>query len=298
MVYVPAYNPWAVYGAPLTPYPGFSLIGALGSFFGASPVRFGLGIAMAAFERTPFGWMGWGLSWLAHSIFFNHSPYLTRSTTVADWGFPHGGQRAFGNRGLPIYGGNHRPMPMNRGGNAYQTARSGAYERPANGYSGTARNDGYARGYGSTHPEVPGQQMAYNRAPQQLARPQTYATRPQAYAGGEGYSYVNRPAQNYASRPSAPYASPYSTYRSPSYQEPNFNSSRAYQGREGYNDFARNERSGGSHLFGGSHESGFDSGRAPKSFHGESFHAPKSSGSFGHEKAPKESHSGGHGHHH
>src|ERR1039457_6943683 len=41
LVYVPAYNPWAVYGDPVSPYPGFSLLGALGSFFGSSPVSFG-----------------------------------------------------------------------------------------------------------------------------------------------------------------------------------------------------------------------------------------------------------------
>jgi hypothetical protein len=53
VVYVPAYNPWGVYGQPISPYPGFSLLGAMGSFvgalwgggFGASPVSFGLGIA-------------------------------------------------------------------------------------------------------------------------------------------------------------------------------------------------------------------------------------------------------------
>ncbi len=36
VVYVPAYNPWAVYGQPVSPYPGFSLLGAIGSFVGAA----------------------------------------------------------------------------------------------------------------------------------------------------------------------------------------------------------------------------------------------------------------------
>ncbi len=59
VVYVPAYNPWAVYGQPVSPYPGFSLLGALGSFFnssfGSSAVQFGLGMVMSAFNHTPFG---------------------------------------------------------------------------------------------------------------------------------------------------------------------------------------------------------------------------------------------------
>ena len=99
VVYVPAYNPWAVYGQPISPYPGFSLLGAIGSFvgaavgvglgggFGASPVSFGLGILMTAFNRTPFGFIGWGLSWLASAVLFHQSNYFTHSTTVADWGF-------------------------------------------------------------------------------------------------------------------------------------------------------------------------------------------------------------------
>ena len=102
VVYVPAYNPWVVYGQPISPYPGFSLLGAIGSFvgaalgglgrFGASPVSFGLGILMTAFNRTPFGFIGWGLSWLAQAVLFHQSNYFSHSTTVADWGFAHGGR--------------------------------------------------------------------------------------------------------------------------------------------------------------------------------------------------------------
>ncbi len=54
-VYVPTYNPWGVYGQPISPYPGFSLLGALGDFFGSSPIQYGLSFAMGAFEHTPFG---------------------------------------------------------------------------------------------------------------------------------------------------------------------------------------------------------------------------------------------------
>jgi hypothetical protein len=58
---------------------------------------------------------------------------------------------------------------------------------------------------------------------------------------------------------------------------------------------AKNDRSGGFHLFGGGNNSskGFGGERAPKN----SYKAPKSFGG-GHEKAPKMSHSGGGGGHH
>ncbi len=319
VVYVPAYDPWDVYGAPIAPYPGYSVLGALGSFFGGALANFGPGVAMAAFDRFPFGWLGWGLSWLSHAIFFNHSPYFTHSTTVADWGFPHGGQRVFGARGFGS--GYHGPQPYYRAGNTYPAARGAAEMR--GDYRGDSRRESssaggdYGRGYGLTHPEVPGQQ-AYNRMPE--------PARTQAYAGGQNGA---RSPYGYAGRPATGYANSYPGYRAPSYQAPSYrepafrqptygaqpfrapqfetqpyraqqyrapetSSSRAFAGRseDAYGNFARNERSGGFHPFGG--------GREPKSFRGEGFgggHAPRG---FGHEKAPKapkESHSGGgHGH--
>jgi len=316
VVYVPAYDPWDAYGAPIAPYPGYSVLGALGSFFGGALVQFGPGVAVAAFDRFPFGWMGWGLSWLSHAIFFNHSAYFTHSTSVADWGFPHGGERAFGARGY----GYRAAQPYNRYGGAYATARGTAemhggfrgegstMNNGAGNYGG--RNYGAGREFGFTHPETPGPQ-AYNRMPQTMSRPENYGQRPQGYAGAGNFV---RPAYRYgdAGRPATGYG--YSgyrgqTYQAPSYREPalrqpsypaqrfrspEMNSSRGVGGRneDAYGNFARNERSGGFHPFGG--------GRAPKSFREQGFgggHAPKS---FGHErapKAPKESHSGGgHGH--
>ncbi len=99
MVYVPQYDPWGAYGDPVTPYPGFSLMGSIGSFFGSTIgpglLHFGSGIAMAAFNHTPFGWISWALSWLGNSILFHHSDYSTHSSTVADWGVRGGGYHAF-----------------------------------------------------------------------------------------------------------------------------------------------------------------------------------------------------------
>jgi hypothetical protein len=95
MVYVPSYNPWAVYGAPVQQYPGYDWLGAVGSFFGNAFIQWGPGIAMQAFAATPFGWIGWGLDWLSHAVLFNHSDYCTHSYEVRDWGFRYGGPRGF-----------------------------------------------------------------------------------------------------------------------------------------------------------------------------------------------------------
>jgi Protein of unknown function (DUF3300) len=93
VVYVPAYNPWAVYGEPVSPYPGFSLLGAAADFF-TSSIRYGLGIGLSAFAHTPWGWLAWGLNWLAQSVLFGGSAYYSHSGTVADWGFSHYGHHA------------------------------------------------------------------------------------------------------------------------------------------------------------------------------------------------------------
>ncbi len=98
VVYVPAYNPWTVYGEPVAPYPGFSLLGVLGDIVGG-PLQYGLGIAISAFTSAPWGWVAWGLDWLAHAVLFDHSDYCSYSHSVRDWGFRHTGFHAYAGRG-------------------------------------------------------------------------------------------------------------------------------------------------------------------------------------------------------
>jgi len=99
LVYVPAYNPWTVYGEPIDPYPGFNLFGVLGDIFGATPLRYGLGMAMSAFTGAPWGWLAWGLNWLTHALLFDNSNYYSHSNSVADWGFRNTGFHAYAGRG-------------------------------------------------------------------------------------------------------------------------------------------------------------------------------------------------------
>jgi hypothetical protein len=127
VVHVPSYDPWSVYGRSVSPYPGFSLFGALGQFFGSSPVSYGLGMVMTVFNHTPWGWLSWGLNWLTQSVLFQHNGYYSHSVTVADWGLPHGGPRAF--RGYDRAGFNGV-----RAGSVYGRTDS-IYRQPVNSYS-------------------------------------------------------------------------------------------------------------------------------------------------------------------
>src|SRR6185437_16174776 len=101
--YVPQYDPWTVYGNQISPFPGFSLAGAIGSFFssglGQNAISYGLGSALGAFNEMPWGFLRWGLNWLANSVLFHNSDYFTQSTSVEDWGLRYGGARAYGRRG-------------------------------------------------------------------------------------------------------------------------------------------------------------------------------------------------------
>jgi len=346
--YVPAYNPWSSYGEQIAPYPDFSyssqnMLGGYGASSQFGALQFGTGIAMAAFERAPWGWTGWGLNWMDHSVMFNHSGYATRSGSVSDWGFAHGGPRAnrwrdgagFGNS---RFGGH--PEPYNRAGG--YDGRGQGYRQQGNGLNGGGNNGWNRREprpvFGTSRPAYGGQQGYNSRSPftaparpqsfapraqEYGARPQQFAERQQPYAqrrqydardyNGAGmygrspnaYNYGERGAQGYGARPGMAYSSPYRApaYQAPAYRAPQFESPRGYSSRPGQsygngfaggnafgggNSFARNEKSGGFHLFGGGHNSSGSSYRAPKNYGGG-----HESRGFGHESAPRMSHGGG-----
>ena len=296
VVYVPTYNPWSVYGQPVSPYPGFSLLGALGSFFGStlgsSPIQWGLGIAMSAFGHTPWGLLTWGLNWLTQSVLFNHSNYYSNSTTVADWHLPSNGMRAYSGArtnssymASNSYGrGNYNMRPTS----GYRSGYGSGFaqpQRPAYGYGETRQQIAYAHNY-----QTPGAnyarptQEAYNRTPPPIAaRPQQPYSRPAYSSYGYGSNFSSRPAESYAGRSAPAFSSPTQTYRAPTstFARNDFapRSSGTFAGNSftGYSD--KQSHSGGFHLFGGSHssENPYGGGRAPKGFSApKSFSSPKS----------------------
>jgi len=219
VVYVPAYDPWTVYGAPVAPYPGFSLAAALGGFFGAAVATpglwFGTGTAILPFAHLSWGFLSWSLSWLGHAVLFNHLAYASHSATVADWGLPHGGPRALaGNRGGAI-------------GAANYGWGSGGYARPGNGYYGGQAAQGVARA-AYAQPAQP-RMDTYNRAPEPLARMQQsarpgYSGYGQGFASGAGYgsgvrarSVYNSPQPAYGGAQRG-YGYPQQAYRAPEQQ--------------------------------------------------------------------------------
>jgi hypothetical protein len=283
VVYVPAYNPWTAYGEPISPYPGYSLLGALGSFFGSS-VRFGLGIAMTAFTPMSWGWLGWGLSWLTQSVLFHQSNYYSRSTTVADWGFPHGGPRALSQRGA---GASYRASAnYGRSGSGYNGAPAqGFTQRPGrNAYTESHPAEGYSRGYqtpGVGYARPP--QEAYNRTQPMVSRPQ------QDGRPSYGSSFDGRSQDSYGSRPGTAYGGTMQAYRAPSagFARGDFGErpSSGFMSKGFAESSSKPEHSGGGfHLFGGGHASNnpYGGGHAPKNFGGGKNFSKGHSGGGGH----------------
>lgn len=149
VVYVPQYDPWAVYGQPVNPYPDFNWVGAVGSVIGNALIGWGPGIAMQAFAVTPFGWLGWGLDWLGHAIFFDNDVWCTHSFEVHDWGFAHGGGRYWGAHGEMARFREHGGWG-GRGGWQNHTFRSGLDHRGNWGGNGRPTPRAFSGGaYGS-----------------------------------------------------------------------------------------------------------------------------------------------------
>ena len=126
VVYVPAYDPWLVYGYPVEAWPGWYPYP--GIWFGGPYLSFGLGFGVGFFGGFGWGWGHWGFDWHNHYALYNHDRYYSRSNT-------------FYNRGNYYRGGGERGVARNvqRGvtgdrGGVYN--RPGATNRPFNGDTG------------------------------------------------------------------------------------------------------------------------------------------------------------------
>jgi hypothetical protein len=119
IVYVPAYDPWLVYGGPIVAWPGWYPYP--GIWFGGPYLSFGVGFGIGWYGGFGWGWGRWGFDWHNHAVLFNHGRYFSRS-------------RVFYNHNNFYRGG--------PGGGAYR----GAGARPFNGNREAARGFAAPRG--------------------------------------------------------------------------------------------------------------------------------------------------------
>src|SRR5271168_1064077 len=116
VVYVPAYDPWLVYGYPVLAWPGWYPYP--GIWFGGPYLNFGVGFGIGFYGGYGWGWGNWGFDWHNHYAVFDHGRYYSQSRTFYN---RNNYYRGAGERGGVARGGiyNHpgvtsRPFDGNR----------------------------------------------------------------------------------------------------------------------------------------------------------------------------------------
>jgi len=107
VVYVPAYNPWLVYGYPVSPWPFWYQ--TPGIWFGGGPfLSWGIGFHVGFFGGYGWGWHNWGFNWSSHTVIYNHNTYISRSNTFYNRSnyYRNGGARGVANN---VNGRGNRP---------------------------------------------------------------------------------------------------------------------------------------------------------------------------------------------
>jgi hypothetical protein len=115
VVYVPQYDPWLVYGAPLAMFPGWYPWPGL--FLDGPGIGFGLGFDTGFFGGFGWGWPRWGFDWhRGGRVVYNHNTYVSRSTTIVNRNSFNSGRTNFGNRpGSRGFGRSQAPAGMHSG---------------------------------------------------------------------------------------------------------------------------------------------------------------------------------------
>jgi hypothetical protein len=176
VVYVPAYDPWMVYGTPVMAWPGWYQYP--GIWYNGPSVSFGIGFGIGFFGGFGWGWPHWGFDWHNHYATFNHARYYSRSTTFYNRNAYYRGGGARGvvaspsnlNRGGGARGVVTSRSNINRGGavGGGVSTRAGVTARPFEGNTKAARGYADPRGQSNvrtgafSHIEKAGQAKTYS----------------------------------------------------------------------------------------------------------------------------------------
>jgi hypothetical protein len=129
VVYVPTYDPWIVYGAPLGVWPGWYWYPGL--YVTGPGIGFGVGFGLGFYGGFGWGWRHWGADWGHRRIVFNHNTYVSHSRT-----FINHNNFSRGRAGLAGQGSARRTAPA--GAHGFAGARSATGHSPAGMRSGAS----------------------------------------------------------------------------------------------------------------------------------------------------------------
>ena len=159
VVYVPAYDPWIVYGGPIVAWPGWYPYP--GIWYAGPYLSFGVGFGIGWYGGFGWGWGQWGFDWRDRAILYNHNRYYSNSRTFYNRNvyYRHGGDRGVvanprnsfdNNRGRDNRAYDSRGNEANRAARDDNRASSNVYNRPG----ATARpfngNTNEARGWSNS----------------------------------------------------------------------------------------------------------------------------------------------------
>ena len=159
VVYIPAYDPWLIYGYPIAPWPYWYEYP--GIWWGGPYLSFGIGFGIGWFGGFGWGWGHWGWDWHNHYPVFDHHRYYSMSRTFYNRNtFYRGGARpgAVGHQAFNRPGGVARPFegsrPEARGYAAprgQSGTRSGAFSNYDHGGESRTYSSRGASSFGGGH---------------------------------------------------------------------------------------------------------------------------------------------------
>ena len=146
VVYVPTYDPWVAYGAPVVAWPGWYLYPGL---YVATPgISFGIGFGVGFFGGFGWGWHHWGFDWGHGAMMFNHRTYVSHSAFINRnrfanrSSFAHGrsgfrnAPHGFASRGRATRGGSNHGGVMRSHASAGRGGFGGAHGGESHGGGG------------------------------------------------------------------------------------------------------------------------------------------------------------------
>ena len=145
IVYVPAYDPWIMYGGPIAAWPGWYPYP--GVWYDGPVIFFGVGFGTGFLGGYGWGWHHWGCDWHHHYAMHDHERYYSQSRTF------YNRDRFY--RGEAARGANNRaeraPQPFggDRGaarGYAEPRSQSDIHSGAPGADRGTARSNAEPRG--------------------------------------------------------------------------------------------------------------------------------------------------------
>jgi len=139
VVYVPAYDPWLVYGYPIVAWPGWYPYP--GIWFAGPYLSFGIGFSVGFFGGFAWGWPHWGFNWHNHYVIYNQNRYYSRSVTFYN-------RNSFYRGASGSHPGTARP-PAAAHGQVFN--HPGGTARPFEGNTSAARGYAEPRGQSGVH---------------------------------------------------------------------------------------------------------------------------------------------------